>query len=99
MQISKIFPGTITRTFVLGVGKFVFVLRKITKTLLYSNAEFTILPGTIPRTPVFGEREVCFRSPKMYQNSPTAMQNYKKKSGGRTPGPPFLGRGGEVASS
>ena len=75
MQNSKIFPGTIPRTFVSGAGKFVFVLRKFTQTLLYSNAEFTNPPRTIPRTPVLGERKVCFRSPKMYQNSPTAMQN------------------------
>ena len=32
-------------------------------------------PGTILRTPVLGK--VCFRSPKMYQNSPTAIEDSK----------------------
>ena len=91
MQNSKIFPGTIPRTFVLSAGKFVFVLQKFTKTLLFSSAEFPNSPGTLPRTPVLEERKVCFRSPKMYQNSPTAMQNSKKKSGGIS----FLGTGGK----
>ena len=56
MQNSKIFPGAIPRIPVFGVGKFVFVLWKFSKTLLYSNAEFTNSPGTIPRTPVLRER-------------------------------------------
>ena len=29
---------------------------------------------TIPRTPVLGKREVCFRSPKLYQHSPIVQQ-------------------------
>ena len=40
---------------------------------LFSN----ISRGTIPRTPVLGERKICLCSPKMYHNSPTAMQNSK----------------------
>ena len=47
--------------------------------VLFSKHEInspTVMPnskisrGTIPRTFVLGERNVCFRSPKMYQNSP-----------------------------
>ena len=90
------FPGDNTPTFVSGIGKFFFVLRKFTETLLYSNAEFTNSPGIIvPRTPVLGERKVCFRSPKMYQNSPIQQcRIQKKKSGVETPDPVFgNGRG------
>ena len=35
--------------------------------------------GTIPRTPVSGERKVCFHSPKMYQNSPTVIAMHNSK--------------------
>ena len=86
MQNSKIFPGTIPwGPPFYGRGKFVFVLRKCIKTL-YSNAEFKNFPGDNTMwTPVLGERKVCFRSLKMYQNFPTAMQN-SKKNPGKNPG-------------
>ena len=99
MHNSKIFPGTIPPTFVLGTRTFVFVLRKFTKTLLHSHSEFTNSPGTIPRTPVLGERKVGFRSPKMYQNFPTAMQNSKKNLRVEPPNPRFWDHERKVASS
>ena len=81
MQNSKIFPGTTLWIFVLGGGKFVFVLQKCNKTLLQHCKIQKFSPGTILLTPVSGERKVCFHSPKLYQNSPTAMQNSKILSG------------------
>ena len=51
-----------------------------------------IFRGTIPWTFVLGERNVCFRSPKMYHNSPTAMQN-SKIFPGTIPRTFLLGRG------
>ena len=53
-----------------------------------------IFSGTIPWTLVLGERKVCFRSPKLYQNSPTAataMQNSKIFPGDNIPDPRFRG--------
>ena len=64
--------------------------------LSYSNAEFKTVPGD--NTPVLGERKVCFRFPKMYQNSPTAMQNYKTISGVEPPDPRFWEGEVKVAS-
>ena len=92
MQNSKISPWTTPRTFVSGDGKFVFVLRKITKALQYSNAEFTNSPGTIPRTR--GEESLFSFSenvPKLFYSN----AEFNKKSWGRNPGPPFLGTEGE----
>ena len=43
--------------------------------VVHADTDFEL--GTILRTPVLGERKVCFCSPKMYQNSPTAIQNSK----------------------
>ena len=45
------------------------------------NTNSEIFSGTKPRTFVLGGKKVCFRSPKMYQNSPTAMQNSKNFPG------------------
>ena len=59
MQNSKIFWGTIPGTFVL-VGEFVFILRKCTKTLLYSNAEFENFPGKNTPDPRFRGEESLF---------------------------------------
>ena len=87
MQNSKIFRGTKPRTFVRFRGKFVFVLQKCTETPT-AMQNSNIFPETILRTPVLGWKKVCFRSPEMYQTSPTAMQN-SKFSGGQYPGPPF----------
>ena len=95
MQNSNIFPGTILRTPVLGERKVCFCSPKMYQSSPSAMQNSKIFPSTIPRIPISGERKVCFRSPKMYQKSPTAMQNSKKKSGGRTTGPPFLGRGGK----
>ena len=78
MQNSKIFRGTISRTFVLGRGGKFFSFSENVPKLSYSEAEFKKIPGdNIFQTPVLGERKVCFCSPKMYQNSPIAMQNSK----------------------
>ena len=53
-----------------------FSFSKNVPKLSYSHVQnSTIFPGTIPRTFVLGGRKVCFRSPKVYLNSPTAMQN------------------------
>ena len=62
-----------------GKFEFVFDLQICTKTLIQQLQNSQHFLGTIPRTPVLGERKVCFRSPKMYQNSPTvtAMMNSK----------------------
>ena len=98
MQNSKFFPGTFgpsdLRTLDLRFmeEENLFSFSKTVLKFSYSNAEFKTFPGDITRTPVLGEMRVCFRSPKMYQNSRTAL---KKKSGGGTPGPPFSGRGCE----
>ena len=45
--------------------------------LPYRNAEFKTFPGDITPDPRFREKESLFCYPKMYQNSPTAMQNSK----------------------
>ena len=50
-----------------------------------------IFPGKIPRTTVLGEKKICFCSPKMYHNCPTAMQNSKFFGGQLYPGPSFQG--------
>ena len=54
-----------------------------------------IFPETIPRNPVLGERKVCFRSPKVYQDSltVTAIKNSKNFPGDKTP--EFCFRGGK----
>ena len=79
MQDSNFVPGQYSGPPFQGRRTFVFVLRKRTK-LSYSNAEFKNFPGDNYHTMdlrVRGEpeRNVCFRSPKMYQNSPIAMLN------------------------
>ena len=85
MQNSKIFPGTQSRTPVLEErGKFVFVLRKCTETLLYSNAEFKNSLSDNTPDPVLGEEKfVSFlqKVPKLsYSNA-----EFHNKFGGRTP--------------
>ena len=60
MQNSKIFTRDNTPDFRLGVGKFVVVLRKFTKTLLYSSAEFTNSPGHYTRLPFKGRGKFVF---------------------------------------
>ena len=67
-----------------------FQFSKNVPKLYYSNADFKNFPGDNTLDPVSGARKVCFCSPAMYQNSPTALQNSEIKSGGKTPGPPFL---------
>ena len=65
MQNSKIFRGTISRTFVLGRGGKFFSFSENVPKLSYSEAEFKKIPGdNIFQTPVLGERKVCFCSPK-----------------------------------
>ena len=85
-QNSKIFPGTKPRTFVLEEGGSLFLFSKNVLKLSYSNAEFKKFPGTILRTPVLGERKVCFRSPKCTK---TLIQQCRIQN------TPFLGMGGE----
>ena len=67
MQNSKTFPGTIPRIPVLWVGKFVFILRKFTKTLV-QQCRIHKLSETIPRTPVLGESLFPFSEnvPKLF---------------------------------
>ena len=77
MQGSNFVPWQYSGLPFLGKRTFVFVLRKQTK-LSYSNTEFKHFPGgNTMDLCVRGEpeRNVCFRSPKMYQNSPMAMLN------------------------
>ena len=87
MQISENFPGTIPRTFVLGGGKFVFILRKCTKTLL-KNWEF--FPGTIPRTFILGEEGLFSLSESVLKFS-YSNEEFKKILGDNTPDPRFKG--------
>ena len=56
-----------------------------------SNAEFKNFPGDKTPDLCFRGRKVCFRSPKMYQNSPTAMK-YSNFHGDNTPDPRFRGQ-------
>ena len=77
MPNSKIIRGTITWTFVLGERNVYFRSLKMYQNAPTAMLNSNIFPGTIPRTPVLGERKICFYSPKMHHNSPTAMQNLK----------------------
>ena len=88
MQNSKIFPGTILRTPVLGEESLFSYSVNVLK-LFYNNAEFKNSPRDNTPTPVLWAREVCFCSPKMYQNSPTVMQNSKKNPVVEPPDPRF----------
>ena len=68
MQNSKIHPGTKPRPMDLRFrGRKVFSFSENVLKLNYNNAEFKFCPGTILRTPVSGEKTVCFCSPKMKQ--------------------------------
>ena len=71
-------------------GKFIFVLQICSKTILRTTMQNSKnFPGTMPRTPVLGERKLCFHSPKWCsQNYPTAMQ-ISKTFPGTIPWTPF----------
>ena len=68
MQNSKIHPGTKPGPTDLRLrGRKVFSFSENVLKLNYNNAEFKFCPGTILRTPVSGEKAVCFCSPEMKQ--------------------------------
>ena len=95
-RIQTFSRGQYSGPSVLGERKVCFCSPKMYQSSPSAMQNSKIFPSTIPRILISGEIEsLLYRSPKMYQKSPTAMQNSKKKSGGRTPGPPFLGRGGK----
>ena len=91
MQIPQIFPGTKPWTPFQGLGKFVSVLHKFTKTLLYSNAEFENFPGHKTPDLRFRGRKVCFHSPKIHKISPIQQCRIHKFSGDNTPETRFTG--------
>ena len=63
---------------------------------MYQNSptamlDSNIFPGTIPRTPVLGERKICFCSPKMHHNSPIQQRRIQQFSGVNIPDLRFRG--------
>ena len=80
MHNLKIFPGKqYPRPMFQGRGKFVLVSKKFTKTLIQQRIIQKVPQGQYPGPSLQGG-EVCSCSPKLYQNSPTAitaMQNSK----------------------
>ena len=60
---------------------FYFLSPTMYKNSLTAMPNSKISPGTLIRTPVLGERRVCFCYLKIYQNSPTAIQNSKNLPG------------------
>ena len=85
-------PGTKLRIFVLGGGKFVFVLQKFNETLLQIWKILKFPPGTILRTPFYGKgkfvsiRRKCTKT-LLYSNT-----EFKNSLGDNTPDPRFQGR-------
>ena len=73
IQNSKNFPGQCPGPRLKGYE----ILFPFSENVSYSNANFKKIPGDNTMDPVLGARKVFFRSPKIYQNSPTAMQNSK----------------------
>ena len=86
MQNSKHFPGDNAPDPRYRGEEILFLFSENVPKLSYSNADFKNFPGDNTLDPVLGERKFCFRSPKMYQNFPTAMQ-ISKILRGKYPGP------------
>ena len=97
IQNSKLLPGDNTQDLRFRGGKAVFVLWKITKTRQKTEMQNSKISGGQNPGPssILWERKVCFRPSKMYQNFSYSHAEFQKKSEGRNPGSPFLGKGYE----